>query len=140
MAVADFRALEKARAADDAIGDARNDEALSSNARICQLARTSTAQLSYRRPAWRQLVTSSAISLASCSPSHTTAHLHQVAIVGRGAQRLAEARAVGGDEVRGRREDVRSGAVVLLQAGSLSRPGSRASKRRMLSTSAPRQP
>ena len=56
-----------------------------------------------------------------------------------GLEGLAEAALVVGDEVGGGAEDVGGRAVVALERMTLA-PGKSFSKRRMLSTSAPRQP
>ena len=56
-----------------------------------------------------------------------------------GAQRLAQPAFVVGDQMRGGGENMPGRAVIALQPDHVA-PGKSCSKRRMLSTSAPRQP
>ena len=137
--VADLGALVEARAADDPVGQAELDEAVLDLAHLGRDAHqhgdlgegmllglerldllADLARLLLRIPGAR--------------------HGHLLAGYVLGAQRLAEPALVLGDEAGGGGEDVAGGAVVALEADHGRRPGKSCSKRRMLSTSAPRQP
>ncbi len=72
-------------------------------------------------------------------PGGMNMHLLVVGIRALGKERLAEPALVMGNQMRRRAEDMLGRAVVALQLVTLA-PGKSFSKRRMLSTSAPRQP
>ena len=137
VGVADLGALEEARPADHGVGDLQQHEALLERPHLERgadqdrdvLVRTTLG------PALDLLGHGAGFRLAVPHP----AHLDLGAAERLGPQRLAQAVLVGRDQARRRREDVFRGPIVALQPHHVA-PGKSRSKRRMLSTSAPRQP
>ena len=138
--VADFQAFVEARSADDAVVEADLDEALLEGARLERGPHQDRHVVQGVPVALQPLdLLADGACLLFGVPGGMHVDLRVLGIGPVGEQRLAEPAFIVGDEMRGGAEDVRGGAIVALQADDVA-PGKSLSKRRMLSTSAPRQP
>ena len=136
--VADFGALIKPRAADHAVGQAERDETVLEFAHLERGAHQD-GDLVERVTAALQLLDLLADGAGFFLGVPGAGHGDLLAGHVVGAQRLAEPAFVVGDQVRGGGEDV-AGRAVIPSSRITVAPGKSCSKRRMLSTSAPRQP
>lgn len=136
--IADFRALVEPRSADHAIGQSQCDETVFKLAHLERGTHQNgnLVQLLARALKLLDLFADTA-GFFFRIPRAGDGDLLSVFILG--AQRLAEATFVVGDQMRGGGEDVTGRAIVAFEAMTFA-PGKSCSKRRMLSTSAPRQP
>ena len=112
--IADFGALVEAKTPDDAIGHADGDEP------VLELARLELGAHQDRGPVQADPAPRQAFQLLADPPRLFRAipdakHAHLLARIDLGPQRLAESVAVRRDQPRGRAQDVRGGAVVLLE-------------------------
>src|SRR5204862_118809 len=116
--VADFGALIEAKTPDDAIGDAGRDEAVFEFARLVLRAHQNGDVVEGLANPLRafDFLADAARFLGAVPHAQ---HLDLLARVELGPELLAEATAIVGDHARGGAEDVRGGAVILLQPDDL---------------------
>ena len=114
--VADFLALVEARAADDAVVEPDLDEAVFEGAHLEGGAHQDRHVVERMAAALRLLdLLADGAGLLVGIPGGVDIDLGVFGVVPVGEQRLAEAALIVGDEMRGRAEDMRGGAVVALQ-------------------------
>src|SRR5690606_36099718 len=116
--VADFGALIETRAADDAIGNAEIDEAVFEFAHLERGAYEDRDFVEHV-PLALQLLDFLGDVARFLLAVPIARYLDLLALVGIRPERLAEARLIGGDEARGRAQNLRRGAIVPFEADHL---------------------